>query len=184
MGMSDDFTTIWVCTNFNVWPPWSGCNWKWIGPVFLLGGGGWIWTEAPSLTNKDRDMTTANTNQYQLLVISEEDAIFYAMEWGGVFFWAPFCIIQQWFNFPKWTWINNENHGLPPWTNLGSLGLLGASERARQQLVSRMARLPPVGPRNVAAWHLDAWRSTMAERGMRWLDHVKPRIKANYPLII
>ena len=31
-------------------------------------------------------MTNANTNQYQLLVISEEDAIFYAMEWVGAFF--------------------------------------------------------------------------------------------------
>ena len=53
---------------------------------FFFGGGGWIQTEAPSLTKKDRDMTNANTNQYQLLVISEEDAIFYAMEWVGAFF--------------------------------------------------------------------------------------------------
>ena len=46
-------------------------------------------------------MTTANTNQYQLLVISEEDAIFYAMEWGGVFFGLPFVSFNNDSTFPN-----------------------------------------------------------------------------------
>ena len=52
-------------------------------------------------------MTTANTNQYQLLVISEEDAIFNGI-WGGVFFflWLPFVSFNYDSTFP------NE-HGYP-----------------------------------------------------------------------